>query len=153
MLLWLSCHYKRDIKHHRKPSAQLTAAVYTGSAIEYCTHTTNENGIVWLSCDFQLQRWCGLAIVVLEGRPEQQQAGLESFFPLEANRMSLMNHSMFELSHLTILGTQPSSLACTTRKREKHSEMRNMQEKKKLNMYQIQEMPPPRQRPQIKCWS
>lgn len=83
-----------------------------------------------LSCDFQLQRWCGLAIVVLEGRPEQQQAGLESFFPLEANRMSLMNHSVFELSHLTILGTQPSSLACTTRKREKHSEMRNMQEKK-----------------------
>lgn len=83
-----------------------------------------------LSCDFQLQRWCGLAIVVLEGRPEQQQAGLESFFPLEANRMSLMNHSVFELSHLTILGNQPSSLACTTRKREKHSEMRNMQEKK-----------------------
>lgn len=49
------------------------------------------------------------------------------FFPPEANRMSLMNHSVFELSHLAILQSSPSSLACTTWK-GRRSEIRNMLE-------------------------
>lgn len=86
-LLWQSCHYKRDIKHHRKA---ICSPASWGNT-QHCTsdwklcgkEMTNGNAIVhgwprW-SCDFQLQRRCGLASVGLESRPEQQQSGLGSF--------------------------------------------------------------------------
>lgn len=67
------------------------------------------------ACDFQLQCWCGLARVVLEGRPGAAAVWFGIFFPPEANGISLMEpHNVFQLSHLTMQQSSLSSLACTT---------------------------------------
>lgn len=80
-LLWQSCHYKRGIKHHRTPSAQLTSTLEQQSILYQLLNTAQERNDKWKwycvygwprsFCDFQLQRWCGLASVGWEGRPEQ----------------------------------------------------------------------------------
>lgn len=86
-----------------------------------------------LSCDF--------ADVGFEGRPEQRQSGLGSFFPSGADRMSLMNHSVFHLSHLN----SPHHF-CAQRGKEHAVE----QGKILWRIHQIQEMLS--QKPQIKRW-
>lgn len=114
-LLWQSCHYKRDIKHHRTPSAHWRpgATLNTVPAIENCAGKKWQMEMVlcvWLTTAVL---WFPASALMWSGQCGfRGQTGATAvwfgiFFPLEANRMSLMNHSVFQLSHLTILQSSP----------------------------------------------
>lgn len=110
-LLWQSCHYKRNIKHHRAPSAHWRprATLSTVPAIENCAGKKWQMEMLlcaWLTTvvlwfPASAQMWSGQC--GFRGQTRATAVWFGIIFPLKANRMSLMNHSVFQLLHLPIL--------------------------------------------------